>query len=387
VSIVSADLGTPILANLEFLAENAGKAQVQLRWFCDPVGVERFEIWAAAESANDPMLTSIFIGPKLATTPGTEVADEVSSLVFSGYQTKTIASEQIGGGAEFSVVLNVPSSQTITYTIRAVGKGTEDGGTFTRPEGPYSNTVSGKWRTPPVGEQPIIPWPQLAPPQIRDSGAQINQYRAGEGPFYGIPLSAGDSHSAAILMGVFNSTPADKDNEVKIPFTKDPLDLFFTLKPQNESLSPDDETKSVIPFVVYRHQIPNATHPNAVPNLVQVSPLIDRITYGKRATSTITTKLLHDPFFRFIDFGRAHTNTIYDVPISGKFSKDTAKFNVGNAGDNAAALPYLNSGDTLLWWVDPMPVTKGARYQYLIVTFTKRGEINCVIPTNYVDQP
>ena len=48
---------------------------------------------------------------------------------------------------------------------------------------------------------------------------------------------------------------------------------------------------------------------------------------------------------------------------------------------------YLKGCDTLMCWVDPMPVAKGARYQYLIVHFNERGEIDRVIPTNYVDQP
>ena len=48
---------------------------------------------------------------------------------------------------------------------------------------------------------------------------------------------------------------------------------------------------------------------------------------------------------------------------------------------------YLKGINTLMCWVDPMPVAKGARYQYLIVHFNERGEINRVIPTNYVDQP
>jgi len=43
-----------------------------------------------------------------------------------------------------------------------------------------------------------------------------------------------------------------------------------------------------------------------------------------------------------------------------------------------------NDSNSMVWWVDPMPVAKGAKYQYIIVHFTKRGEISRVIPTNQV---
>ncbi len=391
LTIISGDLGTPMLADAEYLAANAGQAQVQLRWFCDPVGVERFEIWAAASAAADPELSSVLIGPKLDATPSAELNDEFEDLIFCGYQTKTITSGQIGSGAEFSVVLNVPSSQTITYIVRAVGKGTEDtvgSGVFTRSEGPYSNAVSGKWTTPPVGEQPIIPWPSLATPDITSISLPINQYQSGEGPLFGIPLPSGDSHSAAVLMGVFSSESRDnKKDDATILQSIDPMSIFFSLRNQNANLPPAGQQETVAPFVVYRHQVPNAAHPNAVPNLIQVSPLIDRLSYRKAIANGKDARLIVDPFLRFIPFGASEASTTYRVPIGGQFGRQSSTLSLGPAAQNAAALPYLENGNTLLWWIDPMPVTKGARYQYLIVHFTKRGEINRVIPTNYVDQP
>ena len=48
---------------------------------------------------------------------------------------------------------------------------------------------------------------------------------------------------------------------------------------------------------------------------------------------------------------------------------------------------YLTPFNTLVYWVDRMPVVSGARYQYLIVHFSDLGEIDRIIPTNFVDQP
>tara|TARA_B110000908_G_scaffold172773_1_gene243047 strand:- start:25332 stop:28787 length:3456 start_codon:yes stop_codon:yes gene_type:complete len=386
VTIQSGNLATPMLSEVTYLAETSGQAQVKLNWFCAPVGVERFEIWAAADAAADPQITSPLLSPKLEVTTAPIINDDVAGLAFCGYQTKTLASGQIGEGAEFSVTVAVPSSQSLTFAVRAVGQGPNQSssGSDARSQGPFSNTILATWQPPSVLDQGVIPWPALAVPSVGDISLDVLNYQKGEGPFFAAPLPAGDTHSATILMGVFaaEERDGDKDYQPIIPIGKDPLELFFSYRKQNIHPIPAEQIESITPFVIYRHQLPSSAYPNAVPNLVQVSPLIDRIAYQ----DILPDRKIRDPFFRFINV--SSTLPQYQIPVMGGFSRDPAKslLVTGSAGAYAT-LPYLKDCNSLLYWVDPMPVAHEAKYQYLIVHFDPRGEIDRVIPTNFVTQP
>ena len=395
VTIKSADLGTPMLAGPTYLNENDGQAQLRLDWFCDPVGVERFEIWAAPESSADPQLTSVLIGPKLGELSGAISGTDAEGLLFSGYQTKTIQSGQIGSGAEFSVILNVPSSKTLTFSVRAVGKGTYQDDDFSedaRSSGPFSNTIIADWSPPAPANQDIIPWPALAVPDIADIKLNVANYQRGEGPFYASALPEGSSASASILMGTLNRLERDTQKDprsAQIDRDTDPLSLFFSFRKQNTQQINPGELESIIPFVVYRHQLPTEDNPDIVPNLVQVSPLIDRIAYKDHEGSVAVDphREIRDPFFRFRSaLGTNEGQQPYDVPVQGTFQREMDEAALGQPV-KFPNTEYLKGINTLMCWVDPMPVAKGARYQYLIVHFNERGEIDRVIPTNYVDQP
>lgn len=382
VSIKSGNLATPMLSEVTYLVENAGEAQVKLNWFCDPVGVERFEIWAAADAAADPQITSPFLSPKLDIATAPIINDKVANLAFSGYQTPTLESGQLGSGAEFTATLSVPSSQSLTFTVRAVGKGVAETipGADARAQGPFSNTVQAAWVPPEIPDPNIIPWPALAVPNIGDISFDVANYQKGEGPFYASPLPVGDTHSATILVGLFEAV--DSGTPSIITIDTDPLDLFFSFRKQNIHPMPADQLESIIPFVIYRHQLPSSAYPNAVVNLVQVSPLIDRMAYK----DTTPNRQIRDPFFRII--GVFDSSPAYRVPVSGGFSREPAKSKLTIAGaEGHLDVPYLKDCDSLLYWVDPMPVARGAKYQYLIVHFDPRGEIDRVIPTNPVTQP
>jgi len=378
VTIQSGDLAVPMLAEATYLAQNAGQAQIRLNWFCDPVSAERFEIWCAAATAADPGVTSILIGLKLDTLPGALVNDD-GALSFCGYQTKTIASGKIGSGAEFSTVLNVPSAQHLTFVVRAVGQGSYQNPPVdddARPTGPFSNAIVANWAAPPAPNQPVIPWPALGLPGVADVELDVLKYQQGEGPFYAMPLPDGDSHASAILMGTYNSI----EGGTFFNGGRDPLSIFFSFRKQNIHPVPADQLEPVLPFVVYRHQVPSEVYPAAVPNLVQVSPLLDRIGYKESGNGF---RILRDPFFRFIPFNAISVGSPYYLPVGGTFSRNLQNAVIANPNQHAN-VPYLKDYDTMVCWVDPMPVARGASYQYLIVHFTPRGEIDRVIPTNVV---
>jgi len=165
VTIKSGDLATPMLAEVELLAVNAGKAQIKLSWFCDPVGIDRFEVWCAASSSGDPGLESNNIGPKLDTLDGANISPDTSNLAFCGYQTKALSGGFGNGSAEFNLTLVVPVSQALTFAVRGVGKGSYQNPPVdddARPQGPFSNTVSGVWQPPPPPPPPVLPRPPRA---------------------------------------------------------------------------------------------------------------------------------------------------------------------------------------------------------------------------------
>ena len=76
-----------------------------------------------------------------------------------------------------------------------------------------------------------------------------------------------------------------------------------------------------------------------------------------------------------------------EVPVGGTYSRTGQSVILGQPAQFANSVAYLDRCNASVYWVDPLPVARGARYQYLIVHFTERGEIDRVIPTNYIDQP
>jgi len=381
VTITTSDLAIPMLSEATYLSESNGSGQVQLKWFCDPVSVERFEIWVASAATGDPQVTSSVIGPKLDTYAGTLISDDLGSLTFSGYQTKTIASGRIGSGAEFSAILSVPSSQSLTFVVRAVGKGpyqSTDPAISARAKGGFSNVISASWSPPAEGPQEVIPWPALAMPNVTDvEMADISLYQKGEGPFYAVKLDDADSHSSAILMGVFKALNSSTGTIAK---SEDPTDVFFSFRKQNINPVPAGQIESIIPFAIYRYQLSSTLYPNAVPNIVQVSPLIDRLAYG----SFDGNNRIMDPFFRLITFNDSNNRVLGRLPVRGYFSREKLQYPPEYPTAYEPTLPYIKDSNMMIWWLDPMPVARGAKYQYLIVHFTERGEIDRVIPTNYV---
>ena len=396
VLIRSNDLAAPMLHDPEYLAENENMGQIRLKWFCDPVGVKRFEIWAASETSPNPNIQSVNISPQLGLIQGSLIkpTSPASDLSFIGYQTKTVDSGEIGEGGEFSIKLNVPSNQSLFFAVRAVGDGPYidevQAGNEPRISGPFSNTVKANWRPNSNNNQDpdIIPWPALSVPGVSSVNTRVENYRPGEGPFYAFPyikLGGIESGSAWILMGAMNSIRDEKNGGVgRMAAKQDPLSILFSFRKQNIHPVLPENLDLIAPFVVYRHQLPTPKNPDIVPNLVQVSPLIDRISYKDHDAF----REIRDPFFELVDYSYANEKSQLKVPLGGIFSRDVIKSKTQLGPIEIGQTPdYLTPFNTLVYWVDRMPVVSGARYQYLIVHFSDLGEIDRIIPTNFVDQP
>ena len=397
VTIVNDDFGIPLLAEPEPLAPLGGQGVIKLSWFCDPIGIERFEIWIADEAGGEPIFASADITGKLdtGTNPVLTIPDE-EDLSFCIYQSPTIASG-FGNGAEFALTVQVPYGRKYYYAIRPVGEMVPDEiGDFSRAEGDFSNLVCSAYAEPATPGQAVVPWPARPLPGTANITQSVSSYTQIEGPFYATALTPANMRnegcSGAILVGKVPSLQ-DRQDVQKItlaPPSRNSITWLFHYRKQADG-GPSAQTESIRRFVVYRHQVNSARFPDARPNLVQITPLIDRITsYTDPPTGALR---LDDPFFIFKRYSDTLATDFF-VPSGGQFSRTPSTFTLNFAAAAAVDNPYLKFPEKFsdiksyegrtMWVKDTLPVTKGASYQYLIVHFTERGEIARVIPTNLI---
>ncbi|MFT4548413.1 MAG: hypothetical protein ACI9UA_002439 [Pseudoalteromonas tetraodonis] len=374
----SGDLPIPLLSDPELLAAVGPDAQVELSFTCDPVGVDRFELWCSATGLDDAGVTGSKISPRLEDNSATVLPTEDGDLVFTPYQTFRPSGGNFGdGSSQFSLTLFVPAGPKLHFAVRAVGSGQYD----LRPAGAFSNIVSKFWQEPDAPNQPVIPWPDRALPPLQALDFDIADCVKGEGPFYAQKLPQASGAAAGIVVGAFNPlTTADGSNTAFPDKSRPPLENFFSFRSaKGAGAVSADDLESIVPFVVYRHQVKNAANPDVVPNLVQVSPLIDRLTYKE----TPGFYQINDPFFIF------PTTTLNPhnvrIPTFGIFKRDGG-FNTAILNSQIILPNYLKDCHGLYVWTDRLPVVSGALYQYLLVHFDERGEVTRVIPTNTVQQ-
>ncbi|MGJ8726069.1 MAG: hypothetical protein ACSHYB_16050 [Roseibacillus sp.] len=407
VTTQNEDLGVAMMTDPVNLAPSGGNAVVQLSWFCDPVGIDRFEVWVAAEGGQDPEVVSLNLTEQIASDdnlvlPVTNADGVEEELVFRSYRTDSIASG-FGSAGEFSVVLSVPADKKLSYCIRPIGFPIPhpNTGELLTTSGDFSNIVSNMWTEPASGPQGVIPWPARPLPGLANVGVKVSKYVSGEGPYFALPLQGEQilkfKASTLILVGAAPAIPQQKDEafDAFLPGNREPFSWLFGYRRQNTSISSGmDGISPLSSFVVYRYQVPSERYPSAQPNLVQVTPLMDRMAYQ---TTKINTEFgildvfqTNDPFFVFHPYD--NTSDQLTVPVAGIFSRDNNTFGTGLPVPNSASPPYLDVSATLfdrtqerdstIWVRDTVPAVSGASYQYLLVAFDERGEIDRVIPTN-----
>jgi len=90
-----------------------------------------------------------------------------------------------------------------------------------------------------------------------------------------------------------------------------------------------------------------------------------------------TVHEIRDPHFRLVEY-----NSSPLVPYIGTYPQNSSMI-LGDPGSTAQPLPaYLENDNRLVFWLDRQPAVTGANYQYLIVCFTERGEVDRIIPVN-----
>jgi len=373
VTLLNPDLPTPMLAPAEIVGDTGDLMTVSLEWFCDPAGVDRFEILIAREGGGIPepdgTLSDLLSGDSL-----TAVSADFPDLEFYRFQTPRVGA-LLGNGPAFGMQIDLPSDATHFFAVRACGPGQFDA----RASGSASNVASARWITPPDVAQPIIPWPARPLPGRFDHRLPIEQYTTGEGPIWPIIPNPEYGISTMFLVGVTrHEMGANSIGTVATLGSPAPPESYlFDLRENRGSADP---LRELMPFMLFRYQLPSDRFPDARANVVQCTPLIDRMSWRQGDDPKAGGAYeIRDPWFRI--FGRSSFGE--PVPVAGAWD-DKRKPTLGFPANLTNPPPYLEGNTGLIFLIDPLPATFGARYRHLIVQFDERGEIHRVLPLDPV---
>ena len=352
-------LPTPMLEPLTSVAP-AINGKMHVSWFCNTAGVERFEVWVGRASGTAATSTDSGLSTdQVASHPNTVGGIEgTAGIDFAVFQTSVARHLSVGGTPQFSADLPVSTSDVYSVLIRAVGPGTYG----TRTMGSFSNLETFTYTLHDLTTPIQVPWPERPLPAQASfhsgiSAAHLNLAKLA--PWKGNAVRIGEY--ADTVIGA-NTTVVKVDQNgggrpVQVAFNissqRDPEHYLYT----NDAVAaaePDEAIPGcVLPAALYRVQIANANFASVSGDIVQVSPLMERIAQYDNGPNTRVT----DPFIAIL-----HES---DSPLTGT---------AGNF-------------DHDIFLLDRQPVLKGATYKYLLVRFSPTKEIERVIVTNTVDVP
>lgn len=371
VEMLNPDLPTPMLAPATITGfDAAGRMQVRLDWFSDPVGVERFEILIARDGGEipDPQGISALLASEAVAVD----AEEFEEQDFFRFQSARVSGPLIGSGPEFSASFTLPADGVYHFSIAAAGPG-EFGA---RASGSVSNVVSAAWREEPDGPQPVIPWPARDLPGSFDARQPIEAYTSREGPFWPVALPNDFGKPTSILVGVTRHPLISNklDNFASLASPEPPDEYLFRVRRNRRAASTLGE---LMPFMLFRYQLPSDIYPDARANIVQCTPMIDRMAWRfVRDEKTGNAYEIRDPYFHFFE---SRGQTPFNLPVSGGWTDENPPL-LGPPLAADPAPPYLEAATGFIFLNDLLPVAQGAKYRHLIVQFDRRGELRRVIP-------
>jgi len=377
-----AKLPTPVLAEPQ-AAGDTNAPQVALNWFCSTSGVYRFQV--KIERADQPgsglasglsssklrLMTSYNVHARYAgLTPRTRFRTaslvSLSSLVhFDEAQLTPPLGASFGPGPQFTLTANLVPNVPYNLSVAAMDAQGNVGDS--------SQVWKFTW-VPPVQVE-SVPWPARPMPPVKGFYEDLPPLLGGGARFTGIPASLIYSNFTGFLdarypvgiqIGTFSRLSGynyqityNNGNTNLASYTilgpqvpPDPNSLVLTAI----SADPARNGQPLLPIVVYRQQVANTNFPHVTGNLVQCSPLLERI-----------------PYHLDLHLGNASYITIEDRLIAAAEYFDPS-------GQNEIPI-------SVLYLRDQQPVIHGATYQYYVVRFTDKREIDEVIPTNPVFVP
>ena len=355
-----AKLPRPLLAEPQ-PAGTVANPQVLLNWFCPTAGVSRFQIKIAFVDADTPTPPAgRFLSTQLHAVPNYNKnlsflglkKDLWQIVTFSEAHFTPYVGPGFGPGPQFTLPANVQPNTTYDICVTPV----DEQGTVQH--GSSSEVWRFKWTPPTV--LPTVPWPARPLPPVRDfepdspgpglirrveAVAFVTYYDGIESRFRPIGIRIGQIYGEVQsgYVGDTNFITYTIPNALTRP---DPNHGLF----RSASSDPARANRTLLPMVVYRQQVTNAVFPKVSGDVVQVSPLIERIPWTYSLAAQMVT--IPDRLFA----------TRYEE-VSG------------------------TSSVNMLYLLDQQPAVLGARYRYFIVRFNDQREVDDTIPAGEVELP
>jgi hypothetical protein len=344
---------------------------VVLNWFCPTSGVYRFEV--KIERADKPGsgkasgLTSSQLTVLTSYNPAARyygLFEDLSVLAhFDEAQLTPPVGANFGPGPQFTLTANVLASVPYHISVSAM----DNQGNA----GDASQVWTFTWT--PTNPLPTVPWPARPLPPVKDFDEDQYSYIA---PFhprvaavlmlygslqldqrYPVGIRIGDMGSIfpwPQTIGTSNLITYQLAATVGLAFIPPPADPH-TLVFRRQSQDPTHNGELLLPIVVYRQQVTNASFPRVSGALTQVTPLLERIPYSTAACANCQPP--------------GTTVNIYDQLLGAGFE---------NSGDYTGHFLYLR---------DQQPVIIGATYQYFVMRLNAQHEVSEIIPAGSVTIP
>ncbi|MSU57376.1 MAG: hypothetical protein EXS35_04220 [Pedosphaera sp.] len=360
-------LPRPVLSEPIAIGSN-NNAQVTLNWFCPTAGVSRFQFKISRTDSPKPSESSGFASPKVTHYPvyntnasylglKKKSSKYLPASFLEAHWTSRIGAG-FGPGPQFTINATVIPNATYSVCVAAV----DDQGNV----GDASDAWEFSWKPPVV--LPTVPWPARPLPPVRDFDTfttpspsyEFNPRVAAVVLFndgglldrrYPVLIRIGELVSeqeagTVLASNVGNTNYVHYSRYGSSSQNPDPNPTIF------RSRSPDSSRagQPLLPIAIYRQQITNDWFPKVSGDLTQVSPLIERIPWRITPNGQVIT--IPDRLF-------------------------------ANYYETKDALHYYN----FLYLRDLQPVVAGAAYEYFVVRFDAKREVQEVVPAGLVTIP
>ncbi|NCD32208.1 MAG: hypothetical protein EOL87_02200 [Spartobacteria bacterium] len=342
------DLPVPQLAKVVPATTEGGIAPERLKvnWFCPQAGVRYFDVWLGVHDQTDvPESISSSLSTNLEpadTYMNVKVEQETGQVTNYRYKMGRYRSGRLGEGSwssdlpEYLVsITNVDVASRHVFFIRAVGANER--------QGENSNTEIFTYEPPEEVEQPHVPWP--ARTMFGQAAMFDNVYAK-----Y-LPAAAYEPDLGSDYPGIWlGRMLADQNDMVRFDVKAKKTVIIGNHDP-NDFVFHDASQQPITPFILYRYQLTNSVFPQVSGDVVQVSPLVEDVPYGKSAGDTI----IYDPLIVIVAPTATHgwVPRLYDM-----------------------------------FYIDTQPVLRGAKYRYIMVLIDEdTKEIRGTIPTTSFTVP
>jgi hypothetical protein len=317
---------TPLLNPLAAQGD-AANPQMGIRWFCSPVGIERFQVLVSLLPGALPSVITPDIAADSATHPYMLAPNPAKPLIkrdFAIYETPA-PGLNFGPGPEFNLVVPINLGVKYTVQIRTVAKG----GSVSK----SSKFQTFLWKAPPKAVGPEVPWPQAPLAALGDTPSTVYAQRLADSVYPGVGVTIGK---------IIRQQLASNTNGTLRP------NLKTTVK-SSDIVFKDDQGDSLFPLALYRYQVASAGFPKVSRDLTQVTPMMESIALTP-GFDTFQQPCMNwkEPFALMV---------------------------------NASSEKLFNP----VFLLDTQPVIHGARYVYLLVRFGDDGEPKEILPTPPVD--